>query len=73
MKIPFWSDPNDNIQILEATKEETDDYGHRFGSEYIRLRPEHIKALQTGKILAWHDSEYTTFVVLSEEDEEDEE
>ena len=68
MKIPFWVDPNDNIMILEATKEAADEFGHRFGSDLMRLRPEHIEALQDGKMLAWHDSEYSTFVILTEKD-----
>lgn len=65
MKIPFWRDPNKNIEILEASDEEREKYGHRFGSDTIVLSPEHIKALQDGKMLAWNDSEYSTFVVLA--------
>ena len=60
----WWDDPNDHITILEATDKAADEYDHRCGSDLIRLRPEHIEALQQGKMLAWNDSEYSTFVVL---------
>lgn len=64
MKILFWRDPNKNIEIMEASEEDQNQYGHRFGSDTIVLSPEHIKALQDGKMLAWNDGEYSTFVVL---------
>ena len=69
MKIPFWVDPNDNIEILDATKEEADKFGHGLGSGLMRFKSEHIEALQNGKMLAWHDSEYSTFVVLEVSDD----
>jgi len=65
VKIPFWKDPNDSVEVLEATKEAADKYGHMFGSDLIRLEPDHVEALQAGKMLAWHDSEYSTFVMLA--------
>ena len=64
MKAPFWTDPNDDIEILEATQTAANEYGHGYGSDLIRLNPKHIKALQDGKMLAWSDSEYSTFVML---------
>jgi hypothetical protein len=63
-KLPFWADPNETITILDATRTAMDDFGHRFGSDRIVLTQEHIEALQAGKMLAWHDSEYSTFVIL---------
>jgi hypothetical protein len=64
----FWCDPNETITILDKTKDAANEYGHRFGADVIVLRQEHIKALQDGRMLAWHDSEYSTFVVLDEDD-----
>ena len=67
MKYPFWTDPNDSIVILEATDEAAKKYGHRSGSDLMRLGPEHLQALQDGKMLAWNDSEYSTFVIFDAE------
>ena len=67
VKLLFWTDPNDNIEIIEATKEAADKYGHHFGSEIIRLNSEHIQALRDGKMLAWDDGEYTTFLVFQDD------
>ncbi len=64
MKLPFWSDPNEKISVLEANDKAMNEYGHRFGSDTIVLTEEHIAALRAGKMLAWNDSEYSTFVVL---------
>ena len=55
----FWTDPNDNIRTLDATKEAADEFGHGYGSDLMRLKPEHIDALQNGKMLAWDDGEYS--------------
>ena len=62
MKHPFWSDPNDSVSIIEPTDAATDEYGHRCGSDMIWLEQKHVDALLNGKILAWNDSEYSTFV-----------
>jgi hypothetical protein len=66
MKLLFWSDPNDSLQILPATDAAIDAFGHRYGSDFIVLSQEHIDALVGGKVLAWHDSEYSTFVGFRE-------
>lgn len=63
----FWTDPNDSIEIINASKEAADQFGHGYGSDLIRLTQEHIKALEEGKMLAWQDSEYSTFVILDKE------
>lgn len=68
MKIPYWSDPNDEVQIIEPTDESMDKYGHRCCSDMIELSDKHIEALKAGKILAWNDGEYTTFVILKNEE-----
>ena len=67
MKYPFWTNPNKQITILDATEEAKDNYGHLYGSDCIVLEPEHMRALRSGKMLAWNDSEYTTFVVYAAE------
>lgn len=64
MKIPFWTDPNRDIQIIEPTEGAMNEYGHLFGSDKVILTQKHIDALLAGKMLAWNDSEYSTFVVL---------
>jgi len=66
MKHPFWSDPNDSVAILEPTDAAVDEYGHRCGSDMIWLEQKHIEALLSGKILAWHDSEHSTFVGIKD-------
>lgn len=53
-----------DIATLDATMEAADEFGHGFGSELMGLKPEHIEALQSGKMLAWSDGEYVTFVTL---------
>jgi hypothetical protein len=63
-KLPFWADPNDSVTILEATGKAAGEYGHGYGSDLIKLQPKHIEALLRGKMLAWNDSEYSTFVVF---------
>jgi len=60
----FWSDPNDSLEILEPTAEAIQEYGTGAGADMIHLSAEHIQALLEGKMLAWSDSEYSTFVVL---------
>jgi len=61
---PLWTTPNNDIEILEATKAAASNYGFGYGSSLMGLKSEHIKALKKGKMLAWNDGEYTTFVVL---------
>lgn len=60
----FWDDPNKHLTVLEATKEAADEFGYRSGARFIKLRREHLDALEAGRMLAWHDSEYSTFVIL---------
>ena len=67
MKLLFWTDPNENITVLEPTGEATDEYGHRYGSDLVVLKKEHLDALLGGKMLAWNDSEYSTFILLDRE------
>ena len=64
MKLPFWRDPNESIEILEPNDEAANKYGHNYGAELVVLNDEHLTALKAGKMLAWNDSEYSTFVIL---------
>ena len=64
MKLPFWSNPNDNITIIEPTKKDMYEYGLNCGHDVIKLSSKHIEALKNGKMLAWNDNEYTTFLIL---------
>ena len=63
--LPFWSNPNNTIQIIEPTLSAAQNYGLYNGYEIIGLKQEHIDALLNGKALAWNDGEYSTFVVKS--------
>ena len=59
----YW--PSDeHVEILDATRKAMDEYGHHHGSSLIVLTQDHIDALLSGKMLAWDDSEYTSFVVF---------
>jgi hypothetical protein len=63
-----WTDPENKAIILNATQAEADKYGHHFGSECILLKREHIEALMDGKMLAWDNGEYATFVFLEQDE-----
>ena len=57
---------NYEIEIIEPTKQAQEQYGYMFGTSTIELSIEHITALGHGKMLAWNDGEYVTFVKLAE-------
>jgi hypothetical protein len=63
----FWTEPR--ITVLENSDEARSKYGHGFGSDLITLGPVHLQALRDGKCLAWHDSEYSTFVTFTNKSE----
>lgn len=67
MKVPYWVDPNDNIKIIEPTEEAAKEFGFYSGYDLMRLTDEHIEALKNGKMLAWADGEYATFVIYKDE------
>jgi hypothetical protein len=54
----------ESITILPQTKEAADEFGYGCGARYLTLSPEHLQALLDGKMLAWSDTEYSTFVRL---------
>ena len=56
----------DEITIMENTKAAQDKYGRLFGADHVIFTEEHIKALKEGKQLAFNDSEYVTFISMSE-------
>ena len=58
----WWSDPNENIQILEPTEKALKKFGYRYGVDNVILTEEHITALREGKVIAFHDSECSTFL-----------
>jgi len=62
--MPWHRDPNETIETLEPTDEAAETYGHLYGSDLIILSAAHIEALEAGKMLAWNDSEYSTFLIL---------
>lgn len=65
MEIPLWVNPSNDVEVLDASEDEQDKYGHYYGSNTIVISLEHIQALQAGKMLAWNDREYSTFLVLA--------
>lgn len=65
-KLPLWSNPNNSIAILEATDTAAEEYGLGYGASPIKLKRKHIEALLQGKMLAWNDLEYSTFVIFGE-------
>lgn len=62
-KTIFYTRSSD-FEIIEATKEAQDKYGHNYGSETLIITQEHIKALKNGKCLASDDGEYSTFIIF---------
>lgn len=63
MKI-FHANPNNTVKIIDNTDEAVNEYGTDCSWDLIELKKEHIRALQSGKMLAWNDGEYSTFIVL---------
>lgn len=64
----FWSDPNVSLEILPKTEAAARKYHKTIAADVIHLKQEHILALQNGQMLAFNDSEYTTFLVLGDAD-----
>ena len=67
----WWTNPNDDIQILERTTEALKKYGRFSGANMVNLTKEHIDALLNGKVIAFNDSEYVTFLKLVKEGDDD--
>lgn len=61
------ADPNNTVKIIDKTDEAANEYGINCGYDLIELKKEHIKALQSSKMLAWDNDKYSTFVVLDVE------
>ena len=55
------------VEIIEPTEQAQQQYGYMFGTSTVWLSGEHIQALINGKMLAWDNEEYVTFVVLTKE------
>lgn len=53
------------VEIIENTDDAINKYGVRFGCEIIPLTTKQIDALKAGKLLAWNNSEYSIFIMLS--------
>ena len=64
----FWTTPK--VEILDATDEAQEGYDACCGADVITLYPQHVQALLDGKMLAWNDSEYATFVVLARDSDD---
>lgn len=60
----LWMPATEDITILDNTREAAKNYGFYYGADYVALRPEHLEALKAGKMLAWNDMEYSTFIIL---------
>lgn len=61
-----------NLTIIENTDKAREEYGTLWGINYINISEEDIKALYEGKCLAYDDGEYSTFITLDKEDDENE-
>lgn len=59
-------DKDDAIYILETTEEAQAEFGYAYGASQIVLSKKHIDALLAGKMLAWTDGEYNTFVITED-------
>lgn len=56
---------NDNYIAIVDTEDTEKPFGKRWASQLIRLKPEHILALQKGQLLAIDDqSEYVVYLKL---------
>lgn len=62
----FWRDPQTNITILDLDDKTPSFLETSYGFDLIELSPEHVEALNAGKVLAWTDGEYSTFVTLKD-------
>jgi hypothetical protein len=61
---------NTEITILDANKRGADGYGYGCGAQLSVLTADQLEALLSGKMLAWNDGEYATFLVLEEVDDD---
>lgn len=63
-EITWQDDEYGEIEIIEQNYEAAEKYGFYFGPGFYLLTPDHIAALQAGKMLAFNDGEYSTFLAL---------
>jgi len=54
-------DGND-ITIIENSDESIEEYGTRYGVDYMLLSDKHIAALKSGKLLASNNGEYIQLI-----------
>jgi len=55
-------DEGNEITIIENTAEALEEYGTRYGVDYIIISDKHIAALKAGKLLASNNGEYVQLV-----------
>lgn len=54
-----------SVSIIENTKQARKDHGYAWGCGNLELSTEHIKALESGKCIAYFDGEYVTFITYA--------
>lgn len=54
------------LYTIENTKQAQSEFGHAYGSEWIKITEKQIRDLRSGKQLAFSDGEYTSFISLNE-------
>jgi hypothetical protein len=57
------------ISIIENNLKAAQEYGLNCGYSVVKLEKKHLKALEEGKCIAFDDGEYSTFLILKEEEE----
>ena len=66
MKIHNYLSQYEVPDVIEPTVKAIEEYGCGYGAELTYLSDEHIEALRSGKLLAFHDGEYSHFMILGE-------
>ena len=52
------------VQIIDNTVDAMEKYGFACGSDFIELSQEKLTALLSGKVIAWSNGEYNTFLKI---------
>lgn len=55
------------LSVIENTAEARYEHGYGAGTDEVVLTAEHLRALLAGKVVAFNDGEYVTFITLAED------
>ena len=56
-----------NVTVIEPTLKAIEEYGTNCGYEVVELNEDDINAIRNGKMLAFDDGEYSTFLIYNKE------